>query len=131
MIYFVGAVLAITAVVQTILLYENKNLEDFYIEEQHLRAETVDRLKNFRNDYQHTYAIPDDAVEAATGVEIGDLNETVEAPWHLQPEEARRVLEAAIPHILTHRAESLRAATDCEVAQNIRVSLAIGSVDNG
>ena len=70
--------------------------------------------------------IPDEAVEAATGVEIGDLNETVEAPWHLQPEEARRVLEAAIPHILTHRAESLRAATDCEVAQNIRVSLAMG-----
>ena len=26
----------------------------------HLRAETVDRLKNFRNDYQHTYAIPGD-----------------------------------------------------------------------
>ena len=46
--------------------------------------------------------IPDEAVEAATGVEIGDLNETVEAPWHLQPEEARRVLEAALPHILTH-----------------------------
>ena len=43
--------------------------------------------------------IPDDAVEAATGVEIGDLNETVEAPWHLQPEEARRVLEAALPHM--------------------------------
>ena len=43
--------------------------------------------------------IPDEAVEAATGVEIGDLNETVEAPWHLQPEEARRVLEAALPHM--------------------------------
>ena len=26
----------------------------------HLRAGTVDRLKNFRNDYQHTYAIPGD-----------------------------------------------------------------------
>ena len=26
----------------------------------HLRAETVDRLKNFHNDYQHTYAIPGD-----------------------------------------------------------------------
>ena len=26
----------------------------------HLRVETVDRLKNFRNDYQHTYAIPGD-----------------------------------------------------------------------
>ena len=50
--------------------------------------------------------IPDEAVEAATGVEIGDLDETVEAPWHLQPEEARRVLEAALPHILTHRAEA-------------------------
>ena len=43
--------------------------------------------------------IPDEAVEAATGVEIGDLNETVEAPWHLQPEEARQVLEAAMPHM--------------------------------
>ena len=43
--------------------------------------------------------IPDEAIEAATGVEIGDLNETVEAPWHLQPEEARRVLEAALPHM--------------------------------
>ena len=41
--------------------------------------------------------IPDEAIEAATGVELGDLNETVEAPWHLQPEEARRVLEAALP----------------------------------
>ena len=70
--------------------------------------------------------IPDEAVEAATGVEIGDLDETVEAPWHLQPEEARRVLEAAIPHILTHRSEALRAAADCEVAQNIRVTLAMG-----
>ena len=70
--------------------------------------------------------IPDEAIEAATGVEIGDLNETVEAPWHLQPEEARRVLEAAIPHILTDQAEALRAAADCEVAQNIRVSLAMG-----
>ena len=70
--------------------------------------------------------IPDEAVEAATGVEIGDLNETVEAPWHLQPEEARRVLEAAIPHILTHRAEALRAAADCEAAQNIRATLAMG-----
>ena len=44
--------------------------------------------------------IPDEAIEAATGVEIGDLNETVEAPWHLQPEEARRVLEAALPHLV-------------------------------
>ena len=70
--------------------------------------------------------IPDDAVEAATGVEIGDLNETVEAPWHLQPEEARQVLEAAMPHILTHQAESLRAASDSQVAQNSRVSLAMG-----
>ena len=26
----------------------------------HLRAETVDQLKNFRNDYQYTYAIPGD-----------------------------------------------------------------------
>ena len=36
MIYFVVVVLAITAVVQAILLYENKNIEDFYIEEQRL-----------------------------------------------------------------------------------------------
>ena len=70
--------------------------------------------------------IPDEAVEAATGVEIGDLDETVEAPWHLQPEEARRVLEAAIPHILTHRSESLRAVAETEIAQSIRVSLAMG-----
>ena len=34
MFYFVVAVLAITAVVQAILLYENKNMEDFYIEER-------------------------------------------------------------------------------------------------
>ena len=45
--------------------------------------------------------IPDEAIEAATGVELGDLNETVEAPWHLQPEEARRVLEAALPHLVS------------------------------
>ena len=64
--------------------------------------------------------ITDEAVEAATGVEIGDLNETVEAPWHLQPEEARRVLEAAIPHILTDQAESLRAAADFEAAARRR-----------
>ena len=36
MIYFVVVVLAITAVVQAILLYENKNMEDMYIEEQRL-----------------------------------------------------------------------------------------------
>ena len=70
--------------------------------------------------------IPDDAVEAATGVEIGDPNETVEAPWHLQPEEARRVLEAAMPHILTHQAGALRAVAETEVAQSIRVTLAMG-----
>lgn len=34
MIYFVVVVLAITAVVQAILLYENKNTEDFFIEER-------------------------------------------------------------------------------------------------
>ena len=38
MIYFVVVVLAITAVVQAVLLYENKNMEDFYIEEQRLAA---------------------------------------------------------------------------------------------
>ena len=36
MIYFVVVVLAITAVVQAVILYENKNMEDFYIEEQRL-----------------------------------------------------------------------------------------------
>ena len=36
MIYFVVVVLAITAVVQAIVLYENRNMEDFYIEEQRL-----------------------------------------------------------------------------------------------
>ena len=48
MIYFVVGVLAVTAVVQTILLYENKNMEDFYIEEQRLamkyQAELETRL---------------------------------------------------------------------------------------
>ena len=34
MIYFVVVVLAITAVVQAILLYENKNMEAFYREER-------------------------------------------------------------------------------------------------
>ena len=34
MIYFVVVVLAITAVVQAVILYENKTMEDFYIEEQ-------------------------------------------------------------------------------------------------
>ena len=36
MIYFVVVVLAITAVVQAIVLYENRGMEDFYIEEQRL-----------------------------------------------------------------------------------------------
>ena len=62
--------------------------------------------------------IPDEAIEAATGVEIGDLNETVEAPWHLQPEEALRVLEAALPHILTHQAGALRAVAETEGARH-------------
>ena len=48
MIYFVVVVLAITAVVQAILLYENKNTEAFYIEEQRLamkyQAELETRL---------------------------------------------------------------------------------------
>ena len=48
MIYFVVVVLAITAVVQAILLYENKNTEDCYIEEQRLamkyQAELETRL---------------------------------------------------------------------------------------
>ena len=48
MIYFVVVVLAITAVVQAILLYENKNTENFYIEERRharkYRAELEARL---------------------------------------------------------------------------------------
>ena len=48
MFNFVVVVLAITAVVQAILLYENKNMEDFYIEEQRLamkyQAELAARL---------------------------------------------------------------------------------------
>ena len=42
MIYFVVVVLAITAVVQTILLYENKNM---YIEEQRLAMKYLAELK--------------------------------------------------------------------------------------
>ena len=45
MIYFVVVVLAITAVVQTILLYENKTMEDFYIEEQRLAMKYLAELK--------------------------------------------------------------------------------------
>ena len=60
--------------------------------------------------------IPDEAIEAATGVEIGDLNETVEAPWHLQPEEARRVLEAALPHIRRQLAKEIRALSQGNLA---------------
>ena len=45
MIYFVVVVLAITAVVQAILLYENKNMEDFYIEEQRLAMKYLAELK--------------------------------------------------------------------------------------
>ena len=45
MIYFVVVVLAITAVVQAILLYENKNMEDMYIEEQRLAMKYQAELK--------------------------------------------------------------------------------------
>ena len=58
MIYFVAVVLAITAVVQAILLYKNKNMEDFYIEEQRLamkyQAELEARLlyeKKYMEDF--------------------------------------------------------------------------------
>ena len=44
MIYFVVVVLAITAVVQTILLYENKNMKDMYIEEQRLAMKYLAEL---------------------------------------------------------------------------------------
>ena len=48
MIYFVVVVLAITAVVQAIVLYENRNMEDFYLEERRFavkhRAELEARL---------------------------------------------------------------------------------------
>ena len=46
MIYFVVVVLAITAVVQAILLYENKNKEDMYIEEQRLAMKHLAELKS-------------------------------------------------------------------------------------
>ena len=45
MIYFVVVVLAITAVVQTILLYENKIRADMYIEEQRLAMKYLAELK--------------------------------------------------------------------------------------
>ena len=45
MIYFVVVVLAITAVVQAILLYENKNEKDMYIEEQRLAMKYLAELK--------------------------------------------------------------------------------------
>ena len=45
MFNFVVAVLAITAVVQAILLYEIKNMEDFYIEEQRLAMKCLAELE--------------------------------------------------------------------------------------
>ena len=45
MIYFVVVVLAITAVVQAVILYENKNREDMYIEEQRLAMKYLAELK--------------------------------------------------------------------------------------
>ena len=56
MVYFVVVVLAITAVVQAILLYENKNMEDFYIEEQRLamkyQAELEARLAHAEREVE-------------------------------------------------------------------------------
>ena len=67
--------------------------------------------------------IPDEAVEAAWKVMeplfLGRNRERCRDSLIL-------ALDAAMPHILTHQAESLRAASDFEVAQNIRVSLAMG-----
>ena len=67
--------------------------------------------------------IPDEAVEAAWKVMeprfLGMNRERCRDSLIL-------ALDAAIPHILTHQAESLRAASDFEVAQNIRVTLAMG-----
>ena len=45
MIYFMVVVQAITAVVQAILLYENKNMKDMYIEEQRLAMKYLAELK--------------------------------------------------------------------------------------
>ena len=79
--------------------------------------------------------IPDEAVEAAakaifecrgTGLNWDDPAHNDEPTRIRYRVQAQAALDAAIPHILTHRAESLRAATDCEVAQNIRVTLAMG-----
>ena len=79
--------------------------------------------------------IPDDAVEAAakaifecrgTGLNWDDPAHNDEPTRIRYRAWAQAALDAAIPHILTHQAESLRAASDFEVAQNIRVTLAMG-----
>ena len=67
--------------------------------------------------------IPDDAVEAAWKVMeprfLGMNRERCRDSLIL-------ALEAAIPHILTNQAEALRAVAETEVAQSIRVTLAMG-----
>ena len=79
--------------------------------------------------------IPDDAVEAAakaifecrgTGLNWDDPAHNDEPTRIRYRVQAQAALDAAIPHILTHRAESLRAAADCEAAQSIRATLARG-----
>ena len=79
--------------------------------------------------------IPDDAVEAAakaifecrgTGLNWDDPAHNDEPTRIRYRVQAQAALDAAIPHILTHRAEALRAAVDFEVAQSTRVSLAMG-----
>ena len=79
--------------------------------------------------------IPDEAVEAAakaifecrgTGLNWDDPAHNDEPTRIRYRVQAQAALDAAIPHILTHQAESLRAASDFEVAQNIRVTLAMG-----
>ena len=72
MIYFVVVVLAITAVVQAIVLYENRNMEDFYIEEQRLamkyQAELEARLAHAETEAKllrpHAQALDQQITEA-------------------------------------------------------------------
>ena len=79
--------------------------------------------------------IPDDAVEAAakaifecrcTGLNWDDLAHNDEPTRIRYRVWAQAALDAALPHILTDRAEALRAAADCEAAQSIRATLAMG-----
>ena len=72
MFYFVVFVLAITAVVEAVILYENKTMEDFYIEEQRLamkyQAELEARLAHAETEAKllrpHAQALDQQITEA-------------------------------------------------------------------